>query len=404
MTCPYRRVNPYRDAEPSQTGSAETNMGQILSQTACPAKRALSVERRRDKCVKGTKLCDLETPALLVDLTVMEQNLATMAQFFRGSHVKIRPHFKNHRVLALAAKQMEAGAIGITCARLWEAEALVNHGIKNVLIANEIAGESMIRRYAELCREAPVIVAVDNAKVVAELARGARNGKVESNVLVNLDLGLKRSGVRPGEATLALTREVVEKGLKFRGLMGYEGHLQSLPPGPDKERVVKDALQSLVESKNVLVRAGITVEIVSCGGTGDYSIAGRFPGVTENQAGSFLLMDTWYAPFAPDFKVALSVLATVISKTPGERFVVDAGVKAVSGERGLPSVKAISGLRLRALHAEHAVIEILEPSVPVDVGDKIEIWVHYQDGTVHLHDRMYGIRNGVVEEVLEIEH
>jgi D-serine deaminase-like pyridoxal phosphate-dependent protein len=354
--------------------------------------------------MKGTKLCDLETPALLVDLTVMEQNLATMAQFFRGSHVKIRPHFKNHRVLTLAARQMEAGAIGITCARLWEAEALVDHGIKNVLIANEIAGESMVKRFVELSREAPVIVAVDNAKVVADLARWARNRGAESNVLVDLDLGLKRSGIRPGGATLALAKAVVEEGLKFRGLMGYEGHLLSLPSGPEKERLVRDALQSLVESKNLIERAGIPVEIVSCGGTGDYSIAGRFPDVTENQAGSFLLMGTWYAPFAPDFKVGLSVLATVISKTPRERIVVDAGLKALSGERGLPSVKALSGLRLVALHAEHAVIEIVEPSVPVDVGDKIEIWVHYQDGTVHLHDRMYGIRNGVVEEVLEIEH
>jgi D-serine deaminase-like pyridoxal phosphate-dependent protein len=115
-------------------------------------------------------------------------------------------------------------------------------------------------------------------------------------------------------------------------------------------------------------------------------------------------MDTWYAPFAPDFKVALSVLVTVISKTSGERIVVDAGVKAISGERGLPSVKDIVGLKLKALHAEHAPIEIVDPGVKVEVGDKIEIAVHYHDGTIHLHERMYGIRHGAVERVFAIEH
>jgi D-serine deaminase-like pyridoxal phosphate-dependent protein len=154
----------------------------------------------------------------------------------------------------------------------------------------------------------------------------------------------------------------------------------------------------------MIEEAGIPVHIVSCGGTGDFRIAGRVPGVTENQAGSFMLMDSWYEPFAPDFKPALSVLATVISKTPGERIVVDSGVKALSGERGLPTVKNHPGLRLKALNAEHAVIETTDSSVSVNVGDKIEIWARYHDGTVHLHQRMYGIRNGAVEEVFEIEH
>ena len=143
---------------------------------------------------------------------------------------------------------------------------------------------------------------------------------------------------------------------------------------------------------------------MSCGGTGDYAISAAHPGVTENQAGSYLLMDSWYAPYAPDFRQSLSVLATVISKTPGERIVVDAGVKAISGERGLPSVKGGAGLRLKALHAEHAPIEILDSSLPVEIGDKIEIAVQYHDGTIQLHSRMYGIRDGEVEKIFAIEH
>ena len=125
--------------------------------------------------------------------------------------------------------------------------------------------------------------------------------------------------------------------------------------------------------------------------------------MTEIQAGSYLLMDAWYKAYAPEFKLALSLLVTVISKTPGERIIVDAGVKALSGERGMPLVKAIHGLLLRALHAEHGVVEIQDPSVSVEVGDKIELWVHYHDGTINLHRRAFGIRNGTVEEVFKIE-
>jgi D-serine deaminase-like pyridoxal phosphate-dependent protein len=126
--------------------------------------------------------------------------------------------------------------------------------------------------------------------------------------------------------------------------------------------------------------------------------------VTEVQAGSYLLMDTCYAPFAPEFQLSLSVLATVISKTPGERIVADAGVKALSGQRGLPVVKNFAGLHLRALHAEHSPIDIVDPTVNVEVGDKIEIGVHYHDGTIQLHRRMYGTRDGMVEKIFEIEH
>ena len=351
-----------------------------------------------------SKYPPIETPALLVDLDAVEQNLRTMAQFFCARSARLRPHFKNHRVLELAARQIEHGAIGITCARLWQAERLLQSGIRNILIANEIAGEASLRRFIELSREAPVLIAVDNALVVQEMARRARNAKVTPQVLVDVDLGLKRCGVPPGEAAVALTRTVVEEGLAFRGIMAYEGHLQPLMHGPEKQAAVSQAMQSLISTKRQMEAAGFPTEIVSCGGTGDYEIAGAYPGVTENQAGSYLLMDTWYAPYAPNFRLALSVLTTVISKTNDARLVLDAGVKAISGERGLPSVKGMPNLKLKALHAEHAPIEILGPVANVEVGEKLELAVQYHDGTIHLHDRMYGMRNGSMERIFSIEH
>jgi len=359
---------------------------------------------RDDRGLLGQSVAKLDTPALLVDLRAMERNMQTMAHFFWKRPAKLRPHFKNHRVLDLARCQIEHGAIGITCARVWQAATLVSAGIRDVLIANELAGEVPLACFVELSGEAPVIVAVDSAKIVGDLSQIARKRRTEVNVMVDVDLGLKRCGVSPGEAAVVLARTVVEHGLRFRGIMGYEGHLQPLPPGPEKEAVVKAAMQSLLDTKRQIEAAGIPVEIVSCGGTGDYSIAGTFPGVTENQAGSYLLMDTWYAPFAPDFTPSLSVLATVISKTPGERIVVDAGVKALSGERGLPFVKNQAGLKIRALHAEHAPVDIVGPDVSPEVGNKIEIAVHYHDGTIQLHHKMYGVRDGKIERVFSIEH
>ena len=351
----------------------------------------------------NSALAGIDTPALLVDLDAMDQNLRTMADFFSNRPTKLRPHFKNHRVLEFAAMQMAHGAIGITCARLWQAERLANFGIREILIANEIAGESSLARFVELSREVPVLIGVDNASVVKDLARLSRNVKAEINVLVDIDLGLKRCGVAPGQPATALAKTVVESGLKFKGFMGYEGHLQPLPPGPEKQRAVTEAARALVKTRSLAEAAGIPVDILSCGGTGDYSIAGTFPGITEIQAGSYLLMDSWYAPFAPDFQVALTVLATVISKAPGERLVIDAGCKAISGERGLPSPKNLSGLKLKALHAEHGIIEIQGSGSHVEVGNKIEIVVQYHDGTIHLHSRIYGIRNGKIERIFSIE-
>jgi D-serine deaminase-like pyridoxal phosphate-dependent protein len=345
---------------------------------------------------------DLRTPALLLDLDRMNSNLQTMAGYFRRKPVKLRPHFKNHQVLALAERQIQGGAIGMTCARLEHAEALLQQGIQNILVANEIAGESMVRCFVDLSRQAPVMIAVDNWKVVCDMARLAGDRAHELNVVVDLDVGLRRCGISPGGAALALTKTILEKGLRFHGLMGYAGSVR-LPAGPEKERVARANLRPLLETKALIEGAGIVVETVTCGGTGDYSITATGPGATEIQAGSYLLMDTGYAPFAPEFHLALSVLTTVVSKTPGSRFVVDAGLKALGFKNDLPSVKGNSKLRVKALHAEHAILDILDPSVAVEVGDKIELWVQYLDPTIQLHERMFGTRNGEVEEVLRIE-
>jgi len=347
----------------------------------------------------------IKTPALLVDLDAMEANLRDMAAFFAPRKCKLRPHFKNHKVPMLAHKQIRAGAIGMTCATIREAEILVENGIASILIANEIAGEEKPERLAELARHAQVMVGVDNRSALCDLARAQRNRNAQIEILVDVNIGLNRCGVDSSEAALYLARYAVASGLAVRGLMGYDGHLQGMTPSPEKDKTVSVGSRMLVETAAQFEAAGIPASIVSTGGTGTYAISGDYPGITEIQAGSYLLMDDIYVARGASFQRSLTVLATVISTRGTEHAVLDCGVKAISGERGLPALKDVPGAKLTALHAEHALIEIDPESSPgLKPGQKVQVWVHYSDATVNLNSCMYGVRNGQLEEIFPIEH
>lgn len=352
-------------------------------------------------------LNDIQTPALLVNLNVLDHNLEAMERCLAGHSAKLRPHFKNHTVIALARRQMQNGAIGMTVARLRHAELLLSHGITSVLVSNEIVTASEIRWLIDLAARfgaagGEVIAIVDNAAVAREMGRLASEARVAVSVLVDIDLGLKRTGVSPVDAP-ALAETVRDSGLRLRGVMGYEGHLQKLLPEENKAAISQETTGLLLEAFRAIRRLGIPLEIVSTAGTGTFEYAAQWPEVTELQAGSYLLMETAYEAAAPRFKSALSVLATVISKHGSDRAIVDAGLKAMSGERGLPVLKEWPGVELRAIHAEHGILNITNPSAPVHVGDRIQLPVYYSDGTVNLHRQMYGIRNGQLEEIFKIE-
>lgn len=351
------------------------------------------------------KLRDIDTPALLVDLDAMECNLKMLAEFFVSRQCKARPHFKNHKAPALARRQLESGAIGMTCATLREAEILVGNGVESVLIANEIVEESKLYRLAELVRGASVVVAIDNEAVVRDMARIQRNHKTQFEVVVDINIGLNRCGVAPGGPATELAILAASAGLKVCGVMGFDGHHQAQAPSPERDRDVRTGCRTLAKCAELIESSGIPVSIVSTGGTGTYSISGDCPGITDVQVGSYLLMDTRYLGLGAPFCRALTVLGTIVSKRGLEHAVLDCGMKAISGERGLPTLKAVTGAKLVALHAEHSLIEI-DPQLQntIEVGEKIEIWVHYSDATVNLHSRLYGVRNGEVEEVFRIEH
>jgi D-serine deaminase-like pyridoxal phosphate-dependent protein len=344
------------------------------------------------------------TPALLVDLSALDSNLRKMGAFFGEGTTRLRPHYKNHRCMAIAKRQIELGAVGITCSTLGEAEALIKGGIQSIFLVNEIASAVKVERFAELVRQADLMVAVDNAKTIAALSEVSRRLNVKLSVLVDVDTGLRRCGVPPGEPALALAQMVCGRSLRFRGLSGYEGHCMRLKPGPAKNEAVHRAMKLLVSTADLIRSHGLPVEIISAGGTGSYQITGRFPGVTEIQAGSYALIDTEYQGVCPDFELALSVLGTVISRTGNERLILDVGLKEISAEHGLPRLKNLDGARLSRLNAEHAIVDILDPKLSIRVGDQAEIWVHYGDATINLHRQMFGVREGEVEQSFLFEH
>lgn len=352
----------------------------------------------------GMSKHDLDTPALLVDLDLLESNISRMARFLEGRQTRLRPHYKTIKTPAIALKQVAAGAIGITCAKVEEAETLVNAGIKDVLIANQVVGPRKIARLAGLARHADLMVAVDDPHNVDELSAGVSAAGARLRVLVEVNVGNNRCGVEPGEAAVVLARRVAEApGLVFAGLMGYEGFCQRIENPSEREAATRKAMESLLETKRRVEASGLRVEIVSGGGTGTHAIIADIPGVTEIQAGTYVLMDTDYRDLGIDFGCALTLLATVISRPNPHVAIADAGLKAMTNDHGMPELVGVPGGKLIRLSEEHSKIELADPSIGLRPGDRVEFIPSHACTTVNLHDRLYGIRGGRLEVVWPIE-
>ncbi|MCC6173932.1 MAG: DSD1 family PLP-dependent enzyme [Chloroflexi bacterium] len=352
----------------------------------------------------GGPVSDLDTPALLVDLDILEGNIRRMAGTFKENGVAWRPHTKAIKIPAIAYKLLEAGAHGITCAKLSEAEVMVASGIKDILITGPVVGARKCARLACLSREARPIAVVDCVDHVDMLDAAAREYGVTIRTAIEVDIGLQRVGVQPGEPAVALAREIARReGLSFTGLMAWEGHALRITPADTKLKMVEDAVAQLVGSANQIRAAGIPVEIISCGGTGTYPYSAQQHGITEIEAGGGVYGDLVYRDnFNIDHPMAMTVVATVISRPNPTRIVTDAGFKSLSTGHMLPRPKNVDGVKAAKFSAEHGTIELEAPDTTTRVGDRIEWYVGYTDSTVVLHDMLYGIRAGIVESAWPI--
>lgn len=356
----------------------------------------------KDFNLTGINKHEIDTPALLIDLDLLASNIKKMASFFEPLEAKLRPHSKTHKCPELAKMQIEAGAIGITCAKLGEAEAMVASDIDCILIANQIVGDLKIYRLIALSKRAEVIVAVDNEKNLEDLSKAASEAGLRIPVLIEVNIGMNRCGVEPHFPTLDFARKVLKaKGLIFKGLMGYEGHVVNIKDRAEREKKCLEAMKLLIETKELLESHQIPVEIVSGGGTGTYDITGSYPGVTEVQAGSYITMDAAYKAVGVPFDCALTLLTTVVSRPKPEVIVTDSGLKSITRDFALPEVKEVQGAQLLGLSEEHTRIKI-NADTKLAMGDKIELIPNHGCTTVNLHDRFYAIRDGKVEAVWEI--
>jgi len=350
----------------------------------------------------GAKKDELDTPCLLVDLDVMEGNIRKMAEDFRGMPAKLRPHVKTHKTPIIARKQLDAGAIGITCAKVGEAEVLAEAGIGPLLIANQVVGEPKVTRLINLAKQCDITVAVDDSVNVKHLAEAARRKGTRLNVVVEVDVGNNRCGTDPGEPALKLARDVTGyKSLNFRGLMGYEGFCQMVVKLEERRPKAEAAMQKLVSTRDLLVDKGLAVEIVTAGGTGTHMISGRYPGVTEIEAGSYVFMDARYstAEGLEKFGHALTVLTTILSVPRPGVAICDAGLKTVTFEFGNPVVK-MQGVEYLRPNEEHGHLKVTDAKLRA--GDKIELIPTHCCTISNLHDSFHCMRNGELEAVWRV--
>lgn len=352
----------------------------------------------------GLPVADLDTPALLLDLDAFDRNVRTMADHFRARGVQWRPHAKAFKCPAIAHALRRAGAIGVTVAKVSEAEVMVAGGIDDILIAHLVVGPSKAARLAALQRRANVKATVDHLDHLPALAAAARRAGVEIGLLVDVNLGMDRTGVASSEAAVALARAVAETpGLRFDGLMGYEGHTLMIEDPDAKRLAIQEALGRLLAAREAVEAAGLPCRIVSAGGSGSYQYSADVPGLTEIQAGGGVFACMYYTRGCRvlGHEPALTVLATVVSLPKPGRAILDVGQKSISQHRQMPTLKDHPAHQVINLSAEHTTVA-LESDGSFQIGQKLEVIPGYSDLTFVLHDRVLAHRQGRIEAVWDL--
>lgn len=351
----------------------------------------------------GTPVEELDTPCIVVDLDIAEANIAKLQAAANRMGVDVRPHSKTHKSPYWARKQIAAGAIGICCAKVGEAEVMVEAGVPEVMIANQVIGKRKITRLVALARAARIIVAVEDSSNVEDLSEAASAAGAELGVIVEVNVGMDRCGVDSDEAVDLAKHIANSPGLRFDGLMGYEGHTVAERDYEIRKTEAEKAMSVLTGTADHIRAAGMEVKVVSAAGTGTYSITGQVDGVTELQCGSYIFMDGDYLEVFNDFEPALSVLSTVISRQKDDVAIADLGLKSISVDRGLAEVLSPASASIIKHSEEHTAINLPDAeSRALKIGDKVSVRPMHGDTTINLHEYYFGIRNGKLEAAIPI--
>ena len=349
----------------------------------------------------GRPRAGLATPALILDLDVARRNIQFMAARFRTMPAKLRPHIKVQKCAELARLQVEAGSIGVCTATVWEAIVMSRSGVQDVLIANEVVGGEKIAALALAAREGYLTVAVDDPENAADLSAAVRAAGSKLDVLIEVDVGMGRGGVRSAEEAVRLGQRLEKlPGLRLRGVQGYEGHCMLEPDREERIRKARAAMDRLGAAVEALKRAGLGCEVVSAGGTGTYDITGNNPLVTEVQAGSYVFMDKFHGNLVPGFSPALTVMGTVVIRK-GNTIVLDCGRKSIGIDFVLPTMIEYPFYQARSFAEEHALFDVDE-RCRLTLGSTAELIPGYAPTTVNLYDAYHVVEKGVVSDIWPI--
>lgn len=342
---------------------------------------------------------ELDTPALLVDYDIVQQNIAWMQRKAEQAGVALRPHTKTHRTPALAQMQVQAGAAGITVAKVGEAEVMAAHGLRDILIANQIYGDAKLERLRRVARTARVAVGVDNAVQVEALSQVFRREPRPLPVRIEVEVGEQRSGLVPGQELVQLAKLIVQSpGLDFEGLFSHEGHTYGACSPEECADLFRVSQQDTLTAARLIRKSGIDCPVVSIGATPSLLLGEILPGVTEIRPGTYILMDAAQGNAVGDFsRCAATVLATVVSKPVPHRVVLDAGVKALTAftrDRGIcvtPGHGIVKqyGERISKLYDEHGLLNSEVAYRELQIGDKVEIIPNHICPTCNLYDRIW---------------
>lgn len=353
---------------------------------------------------------EVDTPALLIELDPFERNLTIMADQARALGVALRPHAKMHKSPKIASLQIELGAVGQCCQKLSEAEVLAEAGISDVFVSNQIVGPRKIDRLAALARRATVSVCVDDPTNVADLAAAMAEHDANIDVLVEIDVGSGRCGVRHSQDAVTLAREIDKANrLTFAGLQAYQGGAQHIREHAERRAAILAAAEKVRATKAALSGAGLACPKVTGAGTGSFACEGETGEWDEFQCGSYAFMDADYARNLMEdgsnfttFEQSLFVFATVISRPEAGVAVVDAGLKAIAVDSGYAVPFELPGVEYVGASDEHGRLTLAPDSPGLNLGDKIRLIPGHCDPTVNLHDWYVCVRGGVVEDVWPI--
>jgi 3-hydroxy-D-aspartate aldolase len=355
----------------------------------------------------GMRLEEVDTPALILDLDAFETNIRRLNESVAG-RVRVRAHAKTHKCPEIGKRQVAAGAVGVCCQKVSEAEAMVEGGIRDVLVSNELIGARKLERLAALAKRARIGVCVDQAANVRDLQAAAAKAGATIDVYLELEVGMRRCGVAPGEPAVALAREVVASpNLKFAGMHAYHGRAQHIRSHEERKAVIASSAAAVRNTRGLLADAGIACPIVTGAGSGTFMFEVELGAWDEIQPGSYVFMDWDYAknewaPPLPRFEHSLFVLATVMSRPSANVAVVDAGLKASSVDSGMPGVWERPGLAYTHASDEHGWVEGKRGSDIPDIGERILLVPGHCDPTVNLYDWYVCTRGGVVEALWPI--